>query len=225
VSDTGRGFTPEELSRLYQPFTRFGREGDTTEGAGIGLVITRRLVELMHGQLDVESVAGSGSVFSVTLPACDAPARLAPAGPAASSSAPAIPAAGTRHRLLYVEDNPSNVSLLREVLRLRPGCELQVATDGLTGLALARAERFDLAIIDIDLPGLDGVELCLQLRNDPATRSLPLLALSANAMPADIGRALRAGFDRYLTKPFDVTSMLGEMDRLLARGDVRPLES
>ena len=100
-------------------------------------------------------------------------------------------------------------------MSLRPQCRLSVAADGLSGLALAMTERFDLAIIDIDLPGIDGVELCQRLRSHAPTAALPLLALSANAMQSDIRRAMQAGFDQYLTKPIDVPGLLAEIDRLL----------
>ena len=212
VSDTGRGFTPAQLQQLYQPFTRFVHEGQVIEGTGIGLVITQRLVELMAGRLQVESVEGAGSIFLVDLPAAQAPA--AAAGQPVPAPDAAADDAGLR-RVLYVEDNPSNVDLLRQVMSLRPQCRLSVAADGLSGLALAMTERFDLAIIDIDLPGIDGVELCQRLRSHAPTAALPLLALSANAMQSDIRRAMQAGFDQYLTKPIDVPGLLAEIDRLL----------
>ena len=120
--------------------------------------------------------------------------------------------------MLYVEDNPSNVDLLRQVLTLRPGVDLAIAEDGLSGLERARSEPFDLAIVDIDLPGIDGIELCRRLKADAATRSLPLIALSANAMEADIARARQAGFDLYLTKPIDVPRLLAEIDAALDTG-------
>ena len=214
VSDTGRGFEPDQLRELYQPFTRFQREGEVLEGTGIGLVITKRLVELMGGTLEVESEAGNGTVFRVDLPAASEPPPPLPAHPQVLMAMPSGAAQG-RRRLLYVEDNPSNVELLRQVLTLRPAWTLEVAIDGPSGLALARAKAFDGAIIDIDLPGLDGVELCRRLQADAATRGLPLLALSANAMAGDIRRAMAAGFRNYLTKPIDVPQLLSEIDRLL----------
>ena len=212
VTDTGRGFTAEQLQRLYQPFTRFERAGEVIEGTGIGLVITQRLVELMGGRLQVESVDGAGSIFSVELPAASPPTS---AGPASPSPSAVVASSSLARRLLYVEDNPSNIDLMRQVVAMRPECRLRVAADGLSGLALALSERFDLAIIDIDLPGIDGVELCKRLRAHAPTAALPLVALSANAMQADIRRALQAGFDLYLTKPIDVPRLLAEIDRLL----------
>jgi PAS domain S-box-containing protein len=218
VHDTGRGFEPAQLQQLYQPFTRFVAAGEVTEGTGIGLVITRRLVELMHGELDVASVAGQGSVFSVTLPAAAAPL------PVTGTPAPPAPPAGledTPMRLLYVEDNPSNVELMRQVLQLRPAWTLAVAEDGLLGLQRLQHEHFDAALVDIDLPGIDGIELCRRLQALAVAQArplLPLLALSANAMPADIRRALAAGFQGYITKPIAVPGLLAALDRLLRAG-------
>ena len=210
VRDTGRGFSAEQLQQLFQPFQRFDTERAHIEGTGIGLVITRRLVELMGGQLTVESVHGQGSIFRVELPAAAPGATVPPSthpdGPAALSTLPVV-------RLLYVEDNPSNVELLRQVLALRPDFELEVTGDGLSGLELARSGRFALAIIDIDLPGMDGIELCRQLKAAQATRDLPLIALSANAMESDVRHALQAGFVLYLTKPLQVARLLAELDR------------
>jgi PAS domain S-box-containing protein len=213
VRDTGRGFTPEQLAQLYRPFQRFVGENETVEGTGIGLVITRRLVELMGGTLTVRSEAGQGSVFSVVLPEAEAPPAPVPAvTPLAAIS----PSGDRRVRLLYVEDNPSNVELMRQVLLLRPDLELEVAGDGPAGLARLLAGGLDLALVDIDLPGFDGVELCRRARVEPAAAALPMLALSANAMPGDIRRAMNAGFDGYLTKPLDVVRLLEEIDRRLA---------
>jgi CheY-like chemotaxis protein len=212
VRDTGRGFSAAQLAQVFQPFVRFAREGEAIEGTGIGLVITRRLVELMGGHIDVESTEDLGSAFRVALPVAVAPAApaVAPGGPVADTAA-----SGSVSELLYVEDNPSNVDLLRQVLALRPQYRLTVAEDGLAGLARARAERFDLAIVDIDLPGIDGIELCRRLRAEAATSALPLIALSANAMETDIRRARQAGFDLYLTKPIDVPRLLAEIDAAL----------
>jgi len=212
VHDTGRGFTPAEREQLYRPFTRFVAEGEATEGTGIGLVITRRLVELMQGRLDLHSTPGEGSVFSVTLPVAAAPQPVLP--PAA------VPAPPPHHlfsprRLLYVEDNPSNVALMRELLRLRPAWTLDVAEDGLQGLQCLLQGGYDAALVDIDLPGIDGVELCRRLRAGGQAQ-LPLLALSANAMPADVRRALQAGFERYITKPVDVAGLLAVLDARFA---------
>ena len=217
VTDTGRGMSAEQLSRLYEPFTRFEDAGDVIQGTGIGLVITRRLIELMDGRIDVVSKEGKGSTFSFELPAADAPPGGATADlPPLESALPKAPTPRADRRLLYVEDNPSNVELIRHVLALRPGNLLEVATDGLSGFEMAVANPPALAIVDIDLPGIDGVELCRRLRTDPRTARLPLIGLSANAMGSDMERARAAGFDVYLTKPLDVSRLFNEIDRLSA---------
>ncbi|RZI84489.1 MAG: response regulator [Rubrivivax sp.] len=215
VRDSGRGLTPQQLEHLFQPFTRFETEGDAIQGTGIGLVITQRLVALMGGHLSVESTPGQGSTFAVVLQATGSPhaGRVAALSQVRLDEEP-VPAESAK-RVLYIEDNPSNVELFAGVMALRPGHEVSVARDGLQGLAMARAELPDLAVVDINLPGIDGIELCRRLRADPATATMPLIALSANAMPSDIERAMRAGFDTYLTKPLNVVQLFEEMDRLL----------
>jgi len=214
VADTGRGFSEAQLRNLYQPFNRLGADASQVEGAGIGLVITKRLTELMGGSLDLQTEEERGSVFTLRLKrggeAIDAPA-------AAPAPAPAAPAT-RRHLVLYIEDNPSNVELVRGVLGLRPTVELVAATDGLSGLALAHEKLPDLIIVDIALPGMDGFQVCGHLRAHPDFATRPIIALSANAMQSDIQKGRAAGFDAYLTKPLEVPVFLAEVDQLLLRG-------
>jgi CheY-like chemotaxis protein len=166
----------------------------------------------MGGQLSVQSQPGVGSCFRFELDPAPAPAAAAPEG----ADLPAATEAPQRTRtVVYVEDNPSNVAVFRQVLGLRPGIELLTAGDGVTGLSLVRAHRPDLVVIDIDLPGMDGLELCRRLRADPHTGRIPLVALSANAMPRDIERGREAGFVAYLTKPMDVPALIAQLDHLL----------
>jgi CheY-like chemotaxis protein len=155
-------------------------------------------------------------VFSLSLPAALAPAGAA-AGVAAAPSSRPLPAALPQRprRIVHVEDNPSNLHLLAEVMAQRPDVRLETATDGPSGLALLRRAPPDLAILDIDLPGMDGLSLCAALRADPATRTLPLLALTAQAMKGDRERMLGAGFDAVVTKPIDIAQLLAQVDRLL----------
>jgi signal transduction histidine kinase len=211
VHDTGAGLTTEQVNQLFVPFTRFDAVG--REGTGIGLVITRRLVELMGGTLAVDSTPGQGSCFTVTLAA----ARVA-AQPVAAPR-PEVPAPGAvgRHwRVLYAEDNPSNRTLLEQVLATQPSITLETVPDGLQALARLQAEAPDLAILDIDLPGLDGMTVCRRLRADPVLSHLPLMALTAQAMDVDRQRMQAAGFDAIVTKPIDIGRLLGELQRLLS---------
>lgn len=217
ILDTGRGMDARQLERLFEPFTRFVAPGEGIEGTGIGLLITRRLLEAMGGRLDVQSQPGVGSCFRFELPAAQAPQAPAPAPGGEQAHAAAAAPAESPRTVVYVEDNPSNVEVFRQVLGLRPGLALLTAGDGVTGLALVRAHRPDLVVIDIDLPGMDGLELCRRLRADPQTAPIPRLALSANAMPRDIEQAREAGFEAYLTKPMDVPALIAQLDRLLPR--------
>jgi PAS domain S-box-containing protein len=213
VHDTGPGLTAEQRARLFQPFARLGAEARRIEGSGLGLVIARQLVQAQGGTLDVASEPGLGSVFRVVLPRCAPATALADA----QAELPPQPGrdAGAR-RLVYVEDEPLNVVLMQELLGARPQWQLQVATDGQRGLTLARQGAVDLMLIDMNLPDMNGLQLLQQLRADPATGPLRCIALSADAMPEQVSRALAAGFNGYWTKPFDVQRLLQELDQLLA---------
>ncbi len=211
VRDSGCGFTDAQREQLYEPFNRLGAETGTP-GTGIGLVITKRLVELMQGTLSLDTEPGVGSTFTVTLPAAQLP-RAPALPPPALADAPAGQRPG--RTLLYIEDNPSNVELVRDVMTLRPGLQLLVAGTGSEGLTLAQAVQPDLVLVDIGLPDIDGNEVCRRLRAHPVLGRRPLVALSANAMPADVARGAHAGFDLYLTKPLDVPGFLRQIDRLL----------
>ena len=219
VRDTGLGLTPEQQAALFQPFNRLGQENGAQEGTGIGLVVTRRLVELMGGEIGVSSSPGVGSVFWIELARAEgeggAQAQAEPA-PADAERASAG-AAGRPRTLLYVEDNPANLRLVQEIVRFRPDLELLCASDGPSGLALARARLPDVVLMDLNLPGMSGFEVLAQLRRESATAAIPVLALSANAMPHDIERGLAAGFARYLTKPIDIEKFNEAIDGVLAR--------
>ena len=218
VRDTGLGLDPEQVAALFQPFNRLGQERGTQEGTGIGLVVTRRLVELMGGQIGVSSSPGVGSVFWIELARAEAQdGAMAGEGITAGSAAvPAAPA-GAPRTLLYVEDNPANLRLVQEIVRFRPDLRLLSAPDGPAGLALARTERPDVVLMDLNLPGMGGFEVLERLRADPAGAAIPVIALSANAMAHDVERGLAAGFDHYLTKPIDIDKFNEAIDGVLAR--------
>ena len=212
VEDTGEGLSPEKLSQLFQSFNRLGQESGSEEGTGIGLVMSKRLVELMGGMIGVHSTPGQGSVFWIEmglLPDLDAPA-----GRVAAARAPPqrLYKAKRRRSLLYIEDSLPNLLLLESLMERRPDVRLITARDGLTGLALAREWLPDLILMDINLPGISGLKALQALADEPETACIPVVALSATAMPHDIERGLAAGFFRYLTKPIRISEFMATLD-------------
>ena len=212
VRDTGEGLTPEKLAQLFQPFNRLGKEAGIEEGTGIGLMVSKRLIELMKGEIGVESTVGVGSMFwfelnLTTEPQCAAGA----AQPRAVAQAP-VPAGVQLRTLLYVEDNPANLMLIEDLIARRPDIRLLSAMEGNRGVEIARASRPDVILMDINLPGISGIRALQILRADPATAHIPVIALSANAIPRDIAKGLAAGFFRYLTKPIKVNEFMDTLD-------------
>lgn len=218
VQDTGVGLDADQVASLFQPFNRLGQEGGQQEGTGIGLVVTKRLVELMGGEIGVSSSPGVGSVFWIEL-ATTAP--LAPHAPEGDAEPPGpaepAPGGGEPHLLLYVEDNPANLRLVEEIVRFRADLRLLSAPDGHLGLSLARAHQPEVILMDLNLPGMSGIEVLRQLRADPLTAAIPVIALTANAMQRDIERGQAAGFDRYLTKPIDIDKFTEAINSTLAQ--------
>jgi PAS domain S-box-containing protein len=214
VIDDGQGMTPEQLRNLFEPFNRLGREASQVEGTGIGLVITRSLVELMGGELSVRSDPGRGSEFIVDLLATQ------PAAAASGAPATAHMAAATRTdvsgRVLYIEDDEVNRLLMQAYLALRPGVELTLAVDGKTGIDAAQTIAPDVVLIDMSLPDMRGLDVLRALRNQPHGRRVPCIAISADAMPEDIATAQAAGMDAYLTKPLPIAQLLSTLDAALS---------
>ena len=214
VKDTGGGLSPEQLAQLFQPFNRLGQENSAEEGTGIGLVVTKQLVELMGGVIGVESAVGVGSIFWVEFAASQAPQLVFGPGeispPLASLTSSAIPA--TQRTVLYVEDNPANLALVEQLIARRTDLRLLTATDGYQGLQLARTYLPDVILMDINLPGISGFGALSVLREDAATARIPVMALSANAVPRDIEKGIEAGFFRYLTKPIKVVEFMEALD-------------
>ncbi|MDE1947095.1 MAG: response regulator [Burkholderiales bacterium] len=215
LQDTGEGLSENKLAQLFQPFNRLGQEGGAQEGTGIGLVVSKRLVELMGGAIGAESTVGVGSLFWVELAST---AALQPVAAAAgvSPAAPAPAPADTPQRsLLYVEDNPANLMLVERLLARRSDLRMLSARDGRSGIELARLHQPDVILMDINLPGINGLTALRILTEDGRTAGIPVIALSANAMPRDIERGLQAGFFRYLTKPIKVAEFMVTLDAAL----------
>lgn len=210
VSDTGLGIPADRIDQLFQPFNRLGREHGTVEGTGIGLTICQRLVQAMGGTIIVESREGLGSQFRFDLPAATPVIAL----DAGRASMPRGGATDVR-TMLYVEDNPANIQLMRDLIDSLGGFRLLVAADPGSGLQLARTHLPDIIILDINLPGMDGFEVLARLRADPATAGIPALALSANALPREVERGKAAGFHRYLTKPLRVPEFMSALEEAL----------
>jgi PAS domain S-box-containing protein len=212
VEDSGEGLSADDIAQLFQSFNRLGRAASAEEGTGIGLVVCKRLVELMGGVIGVESVVGKGSVFWVEMNLTTEP--LPAASPAVASAIAHAPDPGhARLRtLLYVEDNPANLMLVEDLITRRPDIHLLTARDGNHGVEIARASLPDVILMDINLPGISGIQALRVLAEDSTTAHIPVVALSANAMPGDIAKGLAAGFFRYLTKPIKVDEFMDTLD-------------
>ncbi len=219
VTDTGEGLSEEHLAQLFQPFNRLGREAHVGEGTGIGLVVSKRLVELMGGIIGVTSTVGVGSTFWVDLKVT-APINHHEVSIDPTMSLPAPRIGDSRSRtLLCVEDNPDNLLLVEELISRCPDIRLVSVRDGQSGVDLARSMLPDAILMDINLPGINGVEALRILSLDSSTARIPIIALSANAGPRDIARGLEAGFFRYLTKPIKVKEFISTIDLALASVD------
>ncbi|MEI8028798.1 MAG: PAS domain S-box protein [Comamonadaceae bacterium] len=212
VRDTGEGLSKEKLAQLFQPFNRLGQEAGEEEGTGIGLVVSKRLIELMGGEIGAESTAGVGSVFWIELNLAPEPHFALEADMPLGLLATPLPADVGLRTLLYVEDNRANMQLVEQLIERRPDMRLLSAGDGIRGITLARIHQPDVILMDINLPGISGIQALKILREDPVTAHIPVLALSANAMPRDIEKGLTAGFFRYLTKPIKVTEFMEALD-------------
>ena len=215
VTDTGQGLTPAQQALLFQPFQRLGAEKSGIEGTGIGLTIALKLMEAMNGSLGVTSTPGLGSCFFLELPPAE--------GVAAGTPVP-VPISPTRapdgdevRKVLYIEDDLANLTLVRHLLDRRPGIHLLTASQGQLGLELAAAHHPDLILLDLHLPDIGGKEIFARLQADATMRRIPVVVVSASAMPHEIEAMLAAGVPQYLTKPLDIRQFLETVDRFLSR--------
>jgi PAS domain S-box-containing protein len=208
VADDGPGMSPQQTARLFEPFNRLGAEKSGVEGTGIGLFLSRRLVELMNGEMKIDSRLGRGTVATLVLESSDE-----------LPAPPPPPVAPSQHgefedglRVLYAEDNEVNVELVRQILSFRPAIVLHVASSGAQALAMARQDPPDLVLVDMHLGDMSGLDLARALRSHPATAGVRLVALSADALPQQIDSALALGFESYLTKPIEFRKLLRVLD-------------
>jgi PAS domain S-box-containing protein len=213
--DTGAGLSPEKMAQLFQPFNRLGQETGSVAGTGIGLVVTKQLVELMDGVLGVDSTVGEGSVFWVELRSTLAPELKVSTPEQAAPKLVVRPVDTPQKILLYIEDNPANMRLVERLIDRRADIKLLKAVDGSLGIALAKSSLPDVILMDINLPGISGIDALKALREDAATAHIPVVAISANAMARDIEVGRKLGFFRYLTKPIAVEEFMATLDLAL----------
>jgi PAS domain S-box-containing protein len=214
-TDTGAGLAPDKLAQLFQPFNRLGQEAGGVAGTGIGLIVTKRLTEMMGGVLGVESTPGAGSVFWCELNSTTAPQLEIQSGEAKAFVRPQLQAGTPQRTLLYVEDNPANMELVEQLIARCPDVRMMTAVTGTLGIELARTAQPTVILMDINLPGISGIRALKILSEDPLTAHIPVVALSANAMPRDIANGLEAGFFRYLTKPIKVKDFMDTLNAAL----------
>lgn len=217
VSDTGFGIPVEKRDSLFQPFNRLGAEATEIEGTGVGLTITRRLIEAMNGSIGYETEPGKGTTFWVEVPRVSGTAQAAAAEAAPGVSGPIEVTGGqSRWRMLYIEDNPANIQLMNALADELPNLELSTTHTAELGLEMAVQLRPDIIVLDVNLPGMSGIEAVRRLKMMSETRAIPVIALSANVTQSAIRRGIEAGFEKYLTKPLDITEFLNTLDDLLA---------
>lgn len=222
VEDTGEGLDSAKIAQLFQPFNRLGQEANAEQGTGIGLVMTKRLIELMGGAIGVESTVGQGSVFWIEMDITEERELHPDQAPLPIALQSQVPAAPYAHTLLYVEDNPANLMLVEDLIARRSDIRLLSARDGISGIAMAKVEQPDVILMDINLPGISGIKAVQVLRADPLTAHIPVVALSANAMPRDIEKGMEAGFFHYLTKPIKIQAFMETLDLALKFSKTRP---
>lgn len=215
VRDTGSGIASDDLEALFEPFNRLGQEAGEIEGTGIGLSITKKIIEMMKGKIGVESELGNGTTFWFSLPICDAPeAKEIPKKQQVDITLNIPPG---QHRIIYVEDNAANRELLAQTLKPYNNIELFMAETAEEGLSLIHDLAPDLVFMDINLPGISGVEAVQQLKALPQTCNIPMIAVSANVMDGDRQKALQAGFDDYISKPLDLIQFTRLMGKILSQ--------
>jgi CheY-like chemotaxis protein len=221
IRDSGEGLPPEKLLQLFQPFNRLGQEFGIEEGTGIGLVVTKQLIELMGGSISVTSIVGVGSEFCIELMR-DIDPKLTPLESSITENTMQLSKSIAVRTLLYVEDNPANLMLVEQIVEGLPNVYMMGARDALEGIALARTHLPDVILMDINLPGISGIEALDILSRNQTTKHIPVVALSANAMRRDVDKGLEAGFFRYLTKPIKIKEFIDALEGALELAETKP---
>jgi CheY-like chemotaxis protein len=215
ITDTGKGIPEEQMTKLFSPFERLGAEQTSIEGTGLGLALSKLLVEGMGGTLGVESEPWIGATFIVKLALTEAPLEVVGAleelGVATSNGSP-----GKVRTILYIEDNRANCKLVEQVFADRSDLKLLTAMEGKLGLALAQQHHPDLVLLDLHLPGLLGEEVLEQLKRDPKTRDIPVVVVSADATEGTARRLLSSGAAAYLTKPLDIKNFVAVVEETMS---------
>jgi signal transduction histidine kinase/ActR/RegA family two-component response regulator len=217
VTDTGPGIRPEQVDLLFVPFERLGAEQTEVEGTGIGLALSRNLAEAMGGALTVETTPGRGSTFTLELPAVEGPVERYDRLGRTPEPEPAVPPQQRERTVLHIEDNLSNLTLVERIIARRPGVRVVAAMQGTLGVELAREHKPQLILLDLHLPDMSGEQVLQRLRDDPATASIPVVIVSADATPGQVQRLLAVGAAGYLTKPIEVPELLRHVDDALER--------
>jgi CheY-like chemotaxis protein len=214
IVDTGKGIAPDLLPRLFAPFDRLGADTSDIDGTGLGLTLSKSFVEAMHGEIEVTSKIGVGSEFRVILPVAEDPMNTVRANGDDPASISTFDGA-TRRTVLYIEDNAANLKLVQSILERRPSVRLVSATHGGLGIEMARVHQPDLALLDLNLPDIPGQEVLRKLQDDPETRNIPVVMISADATEGQARRLLEHGARAYLTKPIEVKQFLDTVDDVL----------
>jgi len=208
ITDTGVGLNPDEIKNIYEPFQRLSFMNSSIEGRGIGLTITRKLIEDMGGDMGIESTKNIGSTFWFTLPSTKHVCLIDnPSSNDNNTNNTKLIASGKKTEILYIEDNPVNLELVNAIFSTCDGIHLTSATNAEDGLTLIESTKPDIILMDISLPGMSGQDALTILKNNAQTRHIPVIAVSAHALNHDVSNGLSSGFDHYITKPIDISQL------------------